>query len=105
MNISPEELLEEYRKVTPNMTEEKYNYLKENVHLAPTKMVSLALLKRKFNNPELIARAEYASLFEAYANRWEKTWNKMDWGEREDEGLYEFAEGALEESIARHKTK
>ena len=96
MNVTPEELLEEYRKVTPGMTEEKYEYLKESTSLSPVKAVQLALLKRKTDNPELIARAEYSLLFESYANKWEKTWEQYG----EGTNLYDFADGALTDSMA-----
>lgn len=95
MNINLDQLLEEYRAVTPRMTHEKYEYLKANQWLSPVKAVRLAILKRNGANDELLARAEYSYLFESYANSFEKSWQQYGDGL----GLGEYAEGALEQSI------
>lgn len=99
MNINLNDLLEEYRAVTPSMTQEKYEYLKENQWLSPVKAVRLAMLKRNGANDELLARAEYAYLFESYANTFYKWWRDNEWGDKENESLGDFADGALVQAV------
>lgn len=99
MKIDLNELLQCYRDVTPNMTQEKYEYLKENQWLSPVKAVRLAILKRNGANDELLARAEYSYLFESYANHFYKWWKDNEWGRSENESLGDFADGALVQAV------
>ena len=99
------ELLEEYRRLTPQMTKEKYNYLKENSMLSPIKAVQLKYLQSKTQSEELKIRAEYQARFESYANSWYRTWEKEKWGTRENESLYEFADSALNKTIKELEEK
>ena len=105
MNINLDQLLEEYRAVTPNMTQEKYEYLKDNEWISPVKRVRLAMLEKNGASDELLKRAEYAYLFETYANHFYKWWKEHEWGTKENEGLAEFAEGALEQAIIEERKK
>ena len=105
MKYSLDELLEQYRIVTANMTQEKYDYLKQNEWLLPVKAVRLAVLKKNGANAELLARVEYSYLFESYANHFYKWWKENDWGNKEDENLGAFADGALTQAVLETKNK
>lgn len=106
MKISMEDLLEEFRATTSKMTQEKYDYLRETESLSPVKLVRLAILKKNGANNELLARSEYAYLFENYANHFYKWWKDNEWGTKENESLYDFADGALvQEIMDRQKEK
>lgn len=103
MKIDMNELLNEYRAVTPTMTKEKYEYLKNNEWLSPVKKVKLAILKNNGASEELLARAEYAYLFESYADHFYKWWKDHEWGTKENESLSDFAEGALIQAIQEER--
>ena len=105
MSYSVDELLEQYRAVTAKMTQEKYNYLKQNEWLSPVKAVRLAILKKKGASAELLARVEYSYLFESYANRFYKWWEEHEWGNKENESLGDFADGALTQAVLEAKEK
>lgn len=105
MKVDMDELLEEYRAVTSKMTQEKYEYLKNNEWLSPVKMVKLAILKKNGASDELLARAEYAYLFETYADHFYKWWKDHEWGDRENESLSDFAEGALIQGVQEERKK
>ena len=87
------------------MTQEKYEYLKENENLSPVKQVRLAILRRNGASEELMNRAEYAYLFETYADHFYKWWKDNEWGDRENESLSDFAEGALVQAVMDKQNK
>ena len=105
MKFDVDELLNQYRAVTATMTEEKYQYLKDNEWISPVNVVRLAMLKKHGATDELLKRAEYAYLFESYANHFYKWWKDNEWGDRENESLSEFAEGALVQAIMEGNEK
>lgn len=105
MKVDMNELLESYRMYTEKMTQDKYDYLKENEWLSPVKMVKLQMLKRNGASDELLARAEYAYLFENYANHFYKWWKENEWGTKENESLSDFADGALVQEVLDIKRK
>ena len=105
MKVDMNELLESYRMYTQKMTKEKYDYLRENEWLSPVKMVKLAMLKKNGASDELLARAEYAYLFENYADRFYKWWKDNEWGDRENESLSDFADGALANAVLEEREK
>lgn len=99
------DLLIKYRQITSRMTQEKYDYLKRNLSISPVAFARLALLRRNGANDELLARVEYYALFKRYANKYHKMWEKLDWGNKEDESLDSFADGALNQEINEEKQK
>ena len=99
MEVNMNELLEQYKSVTQNMTQEKYNYLKKHEWLSPVKKVRLAILKKNGASEELLIRAEFAYLFENYANHYYKWYKANEWDKDENEGLFEFADGALNQAV------
>ncbi len=105
MKIDMNDLLESYRLYTSNMTQEKYEYLKSSEWLSPVKKVKLSILKKNGASDELLARAEYAYLFETYANHFYRWWKDHEWGDRENESLADFAEGALVQAVLEEKEK
>ena len=105
MKTDMNELLKSYRMYTEKMTQDKYDYLKENEWLSPVKMAKLQVLRRNGASDELLARAEYAYLFEKYANHFYKWWKENEWGTKENESLSDFADGALVQEVLNNKRK
>lgn len=87
------------------MNKEKLEYLRNNTSLSPFNKARLLLLKSKGASQEQLDLAEYEARFSSYEKNWDKTWQKLNWGEKEDESLREFANTALEQAITEDRGK
>lgn len=89
------------------MNKEKLEYLRKNTVLSPFNKARLLLLKSRGASQEQIDMAEYEARFSTYQKGWDKTWQNLNCGEKEDESLKAFADSALEQAVneERGKTK
>ena len=95
-------LLKEFRDITPHMTQERYEYLKNNYRMPVLDALHVKKLERLGAGQELIARAEFAYLFRAYEGKYYRIWKKLDWGMKENESLQSFALGGLINEIEEY---
>ena len=78
---------------------EKLEYLRKCTHLPLAKLITLQVLKKKNTSQQELDAIEYRFRFEQYEKQWYKTWQNLNWGEKEDESLHAFANDALEQQI------
>ena len=62
-------------------------------------------LRRRGVSIEKLNVAEYECRFASYQKQWDKTWQELNWGEKENKSLKEFSDSALEQAILEQKGK
>ena len=87
------------------MNKEKLEYLRKNTVLSPIAKVRMSFLKSRGASEEDLEKIEYEARFQTYQKGWDKTWQNLSWGEKEDESLASFADSALEQAVNDEKGK
>ena len=88
-------------------SKEKLEVLRQETPLiTPLINLKLWLLKtKKGYTQDQLDLEEFITRFKKYANGLEKTWKSLDWGNKENENLYDFAHGFIVQEIAEMNTK
>lgn len=87
------------------MNKEKLEYLRKKTNLNPLSKARIMFLKNRGVSQDEIDMVEYEERFKVYQKSWDKTWQDLNWGEKEDESLAEFSNTALEQAISEEKGK
>ena len=87
------------------MNKEKLEFLRKNTKLSPLNNARIMFLKSRGVSQEELNKVEYEARFLTYQKTWDKTWQNLNWGEKEDESLRDFANTALEQAISEENTK
>lgn len=87
------------------MNREKLEYLRTKTNLNPLSKARIMFLKGRGVSQEELDMVEYEERFKVYQKSWDKTWQDLNWGEKEDESLMAFADSALEQAISEEKGK
>ena len=79
---------------------EKLEYLRTNTMLSPFGVLKLRNAQKNGMTVQELLELEYEMRLDIYARRWRRTWENLKWGEKEDESLHDFAEGAINQNIS-----
>lgn len=82
---------------------EELEYLRKHSIMSPIAAAKVAYLRKKNRNQREVDIIEYKYRFKFWQKLYEKEWTDLNWGERENESLYDFAHGFLIQHINAEK--
>lgn len=80
-------------------SENKLRYLRKRTILSLPAVMSLKIKEKSGMSVQELLELEYKMRLDIYSRGWKKTWERLNWGDKENESLESFAEGALVQNM------
>ncbi len=80
-------------------SENKLRYLRKRTILSLPAVMSLKIKEKSGMSVQQLLELEYKMRLDIYSRGWKRTWERFNWGDKENESLESFAEGALVQNM------
>ena len=82
---------------------EELEFLREHTTLNPISYAKIKYINKNTRNKRNAENMEYKYRYKAWENKYKHMWESLNYGDKENESLYDFAHGALIQQMAYAK--